>query len=391
MSASPYQICKRCIIDTTVPRARFDAEGICSYCHEQDMLDQIYPLTPQGQARFEAMLERIRRDGHGKPYDCVIGISGGRDSTYTLLKAKEWGLRPLAVHFNDGFGNPKAGENMRRTTDILKVPMRTITSDWRESKDLRIACLKASVPDLNLGCDIGVACALFGVATAENLGYVVIGQSFRTEGIAPLEWNYLDGRYLRAIVDQFGTVPLRPWKPADPGYNLGFKELAYYTLWRRIKTVMPLYHVPYVRKDVDTIISEQVGWQNTGAHYFDDLYQSLMFYVHRVKHGIDRRRYNYSALIRSGQMDRSEAIERLKEPYVIEDPDVIRLCIKRLGLTQDDFEAMMALPPKTFMDYPNNLALLRRAKPVIALLAALHLIPKPTYHKYCGEMAGAAP
>lgn len=388
MTEAAVQTCTRCIIDSTVPRATFDADGVCSYCHEQDMLDALYPLDARGEKMLEAMVEKIKRKGHGKKYDCVVGISGGRDSTYVLWKAKDLGLRPLAVHFNDGFGNPVAGENMRRQTDIMGVELRTITSDWRESKDLRIACMKASVPDLNLGCDMGVAAALFGVAAAENVKHIIIGQSFRTEGIAPLEWNYLDGRYLKAISEQHGSVELRPWKPEDPGYHLDLREVFYYTVIRGIRTMMPLYLTDYVRKDVDAFISEKFGWVDTGAHYYDDLYQALMFHVHRVKFGIDRRRYNYSALIRSGQMTRDEALARLEETYVIEDPDVIRLCIKRLGLSQEDYESYLALPPKTFMDYPNNLKLLRRAAPLIKVLAGLNLIPKPTYHKYCGEMAG---
>lgn len=386
-AATQVQTCTRCIIDSTVPRAMFDADGVCSYCHEHDLLDREYPLTPEGQRRFEAIVERIKRGGHGKPFDCVMGVSGGRDSTYLLWLAKQLGLRPLAVHFNDGFGNPVAGQNMRNATEALGVELRTITSDWRESKDLRIACLKASVPDLNVGCDMGVGAALLGVAAAEQLKYVLIGQSFRTEGIAPLEWNYLDGLYLKAIHNQFGTIPLRPWTANDPGYHLDVREVMYYTMLRGIRTVNPLYHVPYVRQDVDTLITRELGWTNTGAHYFDDLYQALMFYVHRVKFGIDRRRYNYAALIRSGQMARETALERLREPYAIEDPDVIRLCIKRLGLTQEEFDACMALPPKTFMDYPNNFRRIRRAAPLVALLSRLGLIPRSTYHKYCGPMA----
>lgn len=386
-AASGYRICKRCIIDSTVPRAIFDDHGECSYCREQDRLDREYPLTPEGRARFDRIVEDIKRRGRGKKYDCVMGISGGRDSTYLLWLSRQLGLRPLAVHFNDGFGNPVAGENMRKATEALGVDLRTISSDWRESKDLRIACLKASTPDMNLGCDIGVGAALFGVAAAEDLKYVLIGQSFRTEGIAPLEWNYLDGLYLKAISERFGTVKLRPWTPFDPGYHLDVREVFYYTVRRGIRTVSPLYHLPYVRSDVDELITRELGWVNTGAHYYDDLYQALMFYVHRVKFGIDRRRYNYSALIRSGQMTREEALSRLETPYAIEDPDVIRLCIKRLGLTQEQFDEIMALPPKTFADYPNNLARIRLAAPAVAILSKLGLVPSSTYHKYCGEMA----
>lgn len=387
-SGHNVQTCTRCVIDSTVPRATFDADGACSYCDLHDLLDREYPLDESGKRRFQAIVDRIKRHGHGKKYDCVIGISGGRDSAYLLYLAKELGLRPLAVHFNDGFGNPTAGENMREVTRILGVDLRTVTSDWRESKDLRIACLKASVPDLNLGCDMGIATALYGVATAENLGYVLIGQSFRTEGIAPLEWNFLDGRYLRSIHNRFGTTELKAWRPEAPGYHLGLREIFYYSVVKRIRVVTPLYYHHYVRSDVDELLVEKLGWVNPGAHYFDDLYQALMQYVLRVKFGIDRRRFNYAALVRSDQMARGDALRRLEEIYAIEDPKVINLCIKRLGLSQEEFDGLMELPTKSFVDYPTNFTLIRNVAPLIRLLSMANLVPKSSYAKYCGDMAG---
>ncbi|UOQ70642.1 hypothetical protein [Hymenobacter cellulosilyticus] len=151
------------------------------------------------------------------------------------------------------------------------------------------------------GTDLGIATALYGVAAKEGIQRIIIGQSFRTEGIAPLSWNYLDGKYLKAVHQRFGSVPLRPWSPNDPGFNLGLKEMFYYTFVRRIKTVTLLYHVDYVRSEVDELLARELEWQNPGAHYFDDLYQSVIYYLNRTKFNIDRRLFNYSALIRSGR------------------------------------------------------------------------------------------
>ena len=339
----------------------------------------------QGQRTLEKIATRIRKAGRGNRYDCVVGISGGRDSSYTLhLVVSELGLRPLAVHFNDGFGNPVAGENMRRMTAQLGVDLRTISSDWRESKDLRIAALKASTPDLELSTDIGIGTALYGAAVRENVRYAVIGQSFRTEGIAPLEWNYLDGRYLNAMSKQFGQVRIRHWTPDDPGFNLNLRELIYYTVVRRIRTVLPLYHRDYVRREADQLLISEYGWVNPGAHYLDDLYQSLMNYVLRVKFNIDRRKFNYAALVRSGQMTRSQALELIGKPYDRgEDPKLVRLCVKRLGLTWEEFDDILKLHPKTFHDYPTNFALLRALRPAIWLLVNLGLVPRSSYLKYC--------
>jgi N-acetyl sugar amidotransferase len=388
MSQRPYQICTRCIIDTTVPGARFDAKGVCNFCHLQDKMERDFPTGAKGEAILARIVEKIKKANRGKPYDCVAGISGGRDSMFTLhyLKVK-LGLNPIAVHFNDGFGNPTAGENMIKVCKKLGVELRTITSDWRESKSLKIAFLKASTSDLEEGTDIGIATALYGVAAKENIKHIVIGQSFRTEGIAPLSWNYLDGRYLKSVHKLYGTVPLRPWKPDDPGFNLDIREMIYYTLIRRIKTVPVLYYVDYVRKDVDEFLQRELDWVNPGAHYFDDLYQALMTNVHRTKFGINRRIYNYSALVRSGQMTREEALEKSQAAYVLEDPKVIKLCIKRLGLTQEEFDAMIAQPVKSFRDYPNNYGLIRAMRLPIKILSMLSLLPASAYDKYfnCGE------
>jgi len=376
------QTCTRCCINSTVAGVKFDARGECNFCTMHDELERAYPIDEPGTGAFGAAIEKIKADGRGKKYDCVLGVSGGRDSSYTLWLLKQQGLRPLAVHFNDGFGNPVAGKNMTRAAQALKVDLRTITSDWRESKDLRIAFLRASTPDFGMPTDLGIAAALYAVATKENLHYVVIGQSFRTEGICPLEWLYFEGKYLKEVHRRFGKVPLRPWKPEDPGFNLGIPEFCYYAFIRRIKTFLPLYHLRYVRDEVDDLLIRELGWVYPGAHYYDDLYQSLMTYILRVKFGIDRRIFNYAALVRSGQMNREEAIGRVREVYVIEDPKVIQLCIKRLGLTQEEFNEIIALPPKTFHDYPTNYAWLRRFKFVVRMMANLQIVPKSTYMKY---------
>jgi len=160
----------------------------------------------------------------------------------------------------------------------------------------------------------------------------------------------------------------------------------YYTIFKGIKTVLPLYLCNYNREEASKIIERELDWVNPGAHYFDDLYQSLMTNVHRKKFGIDRRIYNYSALIRSGQKDRSYALEQLKTEYVIEDPKVIELCIKRLGLTREQFDSYIDSPPKSFRDYPNHYNLIKMLKIPIKILSHFNFIPKVTYDKYfnCG-------
>jgi hypothetical protein len=382
------QRCTRCVQNTSVPGISFDKDGVCNFCHLHDKMAEMFPNGEEGQKQLKKIFAQIKKRRGKAKYDCVVGISGGRDSTVLLRKVvKEWGLHPLAVHFNDGFDNPVAGENMVNACKILGVELRTITSDWREAKDLKITFLKASVPDLNLGTDIGIASSLYGVAHKEGIRSIIIGQSFRTEGVKPLSWSFFDGDYLRNVQKQLGTIELRPWNADDPGFNLGLKELFYYTVIKGIRTYTPMYYTDYIRDAEDELIRTELNWVYPGAHYFDDLYHSLIKYVHRVKFNIDLNMNSDSALVRSGQMDRDKALSRAGGIYQIEDPDVIRLCIKRLGITQEQFDEVMKLPAKTFRDYPTSRKYMEMAKWPIWLASRLHLVPKVAYDKYfnCGK------
>lgn len=383
-----YKQCSVCTCDTTVPGIYFDKNDVCNFCILHEKMNLEYPNDEKGQGILEKLVVKIKKTGSNNKFDCVVGISGGRDSTFTLHYVKNvLKLNPLAVHFNDGFGNPIAGENMLKACKKLNVTLRTITSNWKESKDIKIALLKASVPDMELGTDLGIATALYGVAAKENIKYVLIGQSFRTEGIAPLSWNFLDGKYLKSVMEQFGTVKLKEWTPNEPGFNLGFKEMFYYSIIRGIKSVPILYYVDYVRKDVDDFLKKELDWENPGAHYFDDLYQALMTKVMREKFKIDRRKYNYAALVRSGQMAKTEALEKISKPYQIEDPKIIDLCIKRLGLSTDEFQSYISQSPKTFRDYKTNYQLIKLMRFPIYIASKLSFIPGSSYDKYfnCGE------
>lgn len=383
-----FQRCTKCISDSTIPGIVFNSNGVCNFCELHNKWCKIYPNDARGEEELQKIIKRIKRDGKNKKYDCVIGISGGRDSTYILfLAVKKYGLRPLAVHFNDGFDNPVGGENMLKATKLLGVELITITSDWRLAKDLKIAFIKASTPDLNQGTDVGIGAACYGVAYKKKIKHILFGQSFRTEGIKPLSWAYIEGEYLKNVHALFGNTAFKRWEPSSPAYNFGVKELGFYTLLHGIKLHAPLYYENYVRKEAEAIISKELGWVYPGAHYYDDLYWSLITYVHRVKFNIDFRLNSYSALVRDGQMNREEALEKVKDRYVMEDPKIIDLCLKRLGISKVDFELWMNLPPLTFRDYKTGYNKLRWFRPVIKLVCKMGVLPEIVYDKYflCGE------
>jgi N-acetyl sugar amidotransferase len=384
-----YKRCSRCISDSTCPGITFDKNNVCNFCYLHDKWSELYPNdNVKGQRILSSLIDKIKFDGKGKKYDCVIGISGGRDSTYILyLSVKKYGLRPLAVHFNDGFDNPTGGENMLNAVKKLNVDLVTITSDWREAKDIKISFLKASTPDLNESTDVGIGAACYGVAHKENIKHILFGQSFRTEGIKPISWAYFESKYLNDVQNKFGTVKLKKWKANNPGYQLGIWQLFYYSAIKGIKLHAPLYNERYIRKEAEEIISSELNWVYPGAHYFDDLYWSLITYVHRVKFNIDFRINSYSALIRDNQMEKEHALTLISKPYVMEDMRIIDLCLKRLGITREQFEEWMSLPPKTFKDYNTAYPVMKAAKPLIKLLTLSGYIPEIVYDKYflCGN------
>lgn len=378
-----YQQCTRCVCDNTIPGIAFDAKGVCTLCHMHDKMAADYPNDERGTEALKKKFDRIKKDGQGKKWDCVIGISGGRDSMYLLyLAVKEWGLRPLAVHFNDGFDNPVAGENMLKAVRKLGVELRTITSDFRECKDIKVVDLKASTPLLNNGTDVGIGASLYGVAYKEGIKHILFGQSFRTEGIRPIAWAYFDGDHLRAVHKQFGQYPLRKWQPDSPGYNLGVKEMFFYTMIHGIRVHSPLYNYQYIRPKAEEILKAELDWVYPGAHYFDDLYWSLISYIHRTKFNIHFRLVEYSALIRDGQITRQAALDKLSQRYQLEDDKVISLCIKRLGITQEQFDSYMQLPPRNWWDYPNSYRYMKLAQPAVWLLTKMGIFTQGIYDKY---------
>lgn len=387
LSDRKYQVCTRCISDTTVPGITFDADGVCNFCHLHDKMEKQFPQGRQGEVILRHFFDQLKRRHKDRPYDCVVGLSGGRDSCYLLYCAvKLWGLRPLAVHFNDGFDNPVAGENMINLVKHLGVDLKTVTSHWKLAKDFKIAELKASNPLLNSGTDVGIGGALYSMAAQYGVDTVLFGQSFRTEGIKPISWAYIDGSYLFDIHKAFGRVAFDPKDPAHACFRLRQEDLIAYTLKNRIRVFAPLYHHNYVRKEAEAIMGEAFNWVYPGAHYYDDLYWSLITYIHRTKFNVDFRLNSYSALIRCRQMERNQALEAVNDTYVIEDPEVLELCVERLGLTWQEFEAFMLRPPTRFYELSSSYQRLKRYKWPLKLFCQLGFFPWTVYDKYfnCG-------
>jgi N-acetyl sugar amidotransferase len=364
------QICSRCVIDSAVPGVSFDADGICNYCRLHETLEREWPMDDAGQQIIDGLVQKMKAQGRGKRYDCVVGVSGGTDSTYLLYWAKQQGLRPLAVHFDNGWDSEIAVSNIKKSISLLGVDLQTYVVDWEEFKDILVSFLWASFPWADAPTDLAIHATLYRVAAEEGVRYILNGSSFRTEGKMPVEWTYLDGRTVRHIHKTFGKRPMNTYP------NLMLWDYAYYGVIRRIQNVRPLNFVDYHKDQARQMLTREIGWQYYGGHHYENIYTRFAYsYLLPEKFKIDKRIITHSALVRSGEMTREEALVSLAQPpyppeRVQED---VAYVIKKLGLSGEEFEEIMAAPPKSFRDYPSYYPLIERYTPLIRRLLKLAL------------------
>lgn len=368
--------CSRCICDTTIPGIRFDDRGICNFCKAHDELEKQFPLNELGQQKLNRLIEKIKSKGKNKKYDCVVGVSGGTDSTYCLYLSKKLELRPLAVHLDNGWDSDIAANNIQKAVTKLGVDLRTVTCDWEEFKDIQISFLKASVSDAEIPTDLAIISVLYRVAAEEGIHYVLNGHSFRAEGFSPTGWTYMDGRYIKSIHKRFGKTNLKSFP------NLTIADLLYYAFIKKIQVVPLLAYIDYRKEDSKKIMEKELGWTYYGAHHFESIY--TRFVITNLlprKFRVDKRIVEYSALIRSGQMTRDEALEAIKEALP-EDKDIAEYCRNKLGLTTQEFEQILSSDPKTFLDYPTYYPIIRALRVPIKLACKFNLLPMVFYEKY---------
>ena len=372
------RICVRCVSDTSIPNIRFDENGVCNFCKIHDRLEEEYPLNEPGQQRLNELIDKIKAKGKNKKYDCVVGISGGTDSTYCLYKSKKLGLRPLAVHLDNGWDSEIAIKNIKNAVRKLDIDLKMITCNWEEFKDLQISFLKASVPDAEIPTDVAIHGVLHQVAAEEGIKYIINGHSFRTEGIAPIGWTYMDGKYIQSVQKIFGNTKLKSFP------NLTISSVFYYTFIKRIKVIPLLNYFRYSKEDARKILEKEVDWTYYGGHHFESIYTHfIIVYLLMKKFKIDKRKTNFSAHVRSGMMSREQALEELrKEPPVKE--GIVEHCIEKLGLTSKEFNEIMAREPRTFHNYPTYYPVIKVIKFPVKIACKLNIFSPVFYEKFFG-------
>ncbi len=376
MGSGP-RVCSRCVYDDTIPSIVFDADGVCQFCKIHDAMERRYPLGEEGAARLAALVARIKAAGKGRDYDSVVGVSGGVDSTYTLYQAVRLGLRPLAVHFDNGWNSEIAVHNIENATRTLGVTLETHVADWDDFRRLQISFLRASTSDAEIPTDMAISAVLLKTAAKLGLRYVLSGHSFRAEGIVPRDWTYFDGRYIRAVHKQF-SGSARTGIP-----NLSLPTLVWYMFGRRIQLLPFLNFMEYDKKSAAAVIAQEVGWQDYGGHHHESVYTHFFqSYLLPRKFGIDKRKLGLAARIRSGRITREEALAILAGSPYPENADIVEYTRRKLELSEEEFAAIMAAPVKTFHDYPTHFPLLRALRGPLALGARLGVVPPVLYYKY---------
>ncbi len=346
-----YRICQKCVMDTTDPDIRFYGSGGCSNCRSAKIK---YRSVMKNKGNVKELAKEIRRAGRGKKYDCIIGLSGGVDSSYVAYLVKKLHLRPLAVHLDNGWDSELSSQNMKRILDKLGIDLYTWVIDWEEFRDLQLAFFKAGVPDIEVPTDHAIYASLYKIAAKYHVQYIIDGWNVETESVLPKAWSHghWDWKYIRAIHRKFGTKRLKTF-PHRSRY-----EILYYEKVLGIKKVAILNYIPYNKEQVKQILREKLGWRDYGDKHEESLFTKFyQNYILPKRFGYDKRRMHLSSLIVSGQITREEALLELQKPLYPEEQmkrDKRYVC-EKLGISEQEMDDLIyKLPKRSYCDYPNQ-------------------------------------
>ncbi len=348
-----YKICNFCIMDTTDPDITFDETGQCHHCKKYLSNKDSWRITPEKTAELNRIVEAIKADGKGKSHDCIIGVSGGVDSTYVAYLTKELGLRPLAVHLDNGWNSELAVANIEKTLNKLDIELYTYVINWEEFKDLQKSFLKASIPGMEIPTDHAIWSILKIVASEQSIKYILNGSNNSTEFIMAKKWSEGDGQLdwllIQNVQKKFGKVKLKTFPHSSIYDEVKFK------LIKKVRTINVLNFVKYSKNDAMKVLQNELEWVYYGGKHYESIYTRFtQGYIQPTKFGFDKRRAHLSNLICYGELSRDEAIGVMKEnPYpsmelLKQDTEFFK---NKLDFTDNSFKEMMEAKKYRFYDY----------------------------------------
>jgi len=357
MTTRPYQICTSCVMDTTDEEIYFNVDGICNHCIDFETLQKLQILKgDEGRRALDTYVSKIKADGKGNAYDCIIGLSGGVDSSYVANRVIELGLRPLAVHVDTGWNSELAVSNIEKIVHALNIDLFTAVIDWDEMRDLQLAFLKSGVANCDVPQDHAFVAVLFKLAAKKGIRWVISGHNLQTESILPESWGYIsiDAKHLTSIQKRFGTRRLKSF----PIYSL-FEYTFWWPYVRKIKILKILNFEDYRKDQVKQFLTQRFGWRDYGGkHYESRFTKFFQSYYLPTKFGYDKRRAHMASLVVSGEITRQQALEELeKPPFDVYEAQQDKLYVaKKLGVSPTEFDAILVGPRKSHLDYPSNAA-----------------------------------
>lgn len=352
--AHELRTCSKCIMDSNDdPGILLDEHGVCNYCKRHEQLSKIHIFEKEaGEIKLKALVDSIRVENKNTEYDCILGVSGGVDSTFTAVLLKNMGLNPLVVHLDNGWNSELAVKNIENLVQRLGFDLYTHVIEWEEFKDIQLSFLKASVVDIELVTDYAIVACLYNLAAKKNIKYIISGHNFATESTMPNIWTHAksDLKNIKGIHNLFGKMKLKTFP------QMSYLRKAYYVQIKKIKVVPILNYTDFNKENAKVVMKEELGWRDYGGKHSESIFTRFyQNYILPEKFNIDKRKAHLSSLICSGQMDRQTALEEMKKAaynpiQLAEDKAYI---IKKFDLTEKEFEDIMKLPIKKHIDYPS--------------------------------------
>ncbi len=364
-----YRICTRGIWDTTVPGIIFDKNGVSNYAKMFDKLVEISPEGEVGQTFWENIVDKMKVKGKHKKYDCIIGVSGGTDSSYLMYVAKKkYGLRPLAVNLDNGWSSEIAVQNIKKVTKALEIDLETYVIDYEEVKAVLRAYIKACLPWIDGPTDNAIKAVLLNIAEREGIKFVLTGSDFRSEGKQPSEWTYTDSKQMLYVLKKFEAIKTKTY-PYDT-----LSDRIRSLLIKKMQDYHPFNHIVYEKKPAQDFLMKEYGWEYYGGHHHENIFTRFAIgYWMPKKFGIDKRIITYSAQVLTGQLTREQALEKIKHPPY--DTDQMErdkeFVLKKLDLTKEEFERIWNQKNKYYWDYPSYMPIFKK-----------YLNTINTFHKY---------
>lgn len=353
-------VCKRCVMDTTDSKIVFDENGVCDHCldFEQNVKPN-WHTDDRGDAELKKIIDKIKEDGKGRDFDCIIGMSGGADSSYLLhVAVKKYGLRPLVFHVDGGWNSQIAVNNINVMIEKLGLDLYTEVINWEEMKDFQLAYFKAGVANIDVPQDHAFVATLYNFAAKYKIKYILNGGNISTECVRnPLEWIYYgtDMAQIRDIRHQFGTNPMKTYP-----FSSVLRHKLYLRYIQKVQVVKPLNYFPYIKEQAMQVLANEYGWIPYPQKHFESRFTKFYEgYWLPKKFGYDTRKVQYSSLILTGQMTREEALEKLKTP-AISDEDAkhdFEYIATKLDISVEELQKYFEQPNKTYKDYKNQQSL----------------------------------